>query len=115
LEYPDADHHNNENIQNRFDARRHGNEPVDQVESNSNNNQRDDDIQQRHFSILLNGEEQFATQSQLVAQFHVCARLQFTQLTSNCQVTNYGHSQHRLLPLKWQPKRLAPHLLSFDP
>jgi hypothetical protein len=58
LQQPDADHHYNQNIQNRFDTGGHGNVPVDQVQRHTDYDQYNDKIYQRHFLAPSIQEEQ---------------------------------------------------------
>ena len=47
-------HDNDDNrVENAFDGPLHGNEAVDQPKQNSDDEQRDDNIDQRHFDISL--------------------------------------------------------------
>jgi hypothetical protein len=59
LQQPDADHHNYQDVQNRFDTGGHGNELVDQVQRHPDYNQHNDKIYQRHFLAPSSGKEQF--------------------------------------------------------
>lgn len=66
LEQPNADDYDDQSIQNRIDAGRHGDIPVNQVQRLSNKDQRSDGAKQKHV-LLLKGNHigQFVIQSLL--------------------------------------------------
>jgi hypothetical protein len=57
LQYPDTHTYNYHYIQNRFDAGSHGNVAVDQMQYDSGNDQHNNNIQQRHFLVILESRE----------------------------------------------------------
>jgi hypothetical protein len=64
LQKPDTNGNHHDDIQNRLDAGRHGDKPVDQVQRHADHDQGNYKIDQRHFSFTPQGpEEQSAAQS----------------------------------------------------